>query len=57
MLDTTLFQHFPPKPYLPMVQATNIELIFMDNKYRLFRPGISVGVLCASREAAGESHF
>jgi hypothetical protein len=40
-----------------MAQATNIELIFMYNKYRVFRPDISVGVLCVSREAAGESHF
>jgi len=35
----------------------NIELIFMCNKYRVFGLDISVGVLCASREAAGESHL
>ena len=56
MLDTTLFQRFPLGPRLPMAQA-NIELIFIYSKHQGFHPDISAGFLCASRQAAAESHF
>ena len=43
----------PPTPN----KIPRYTTVFMCNKYGVFRPDVSDGVLCASREAAVDSHF